>query len=100
MVFTDHFFRMLGRVGGSWEKLGEVVEVLPPSREALLPTTMQSLEARMQEGEGGEGGEVEEEEGVSLPSSMATHLASSLGEVGEEEEEGGELLTSVIHHPP
>ena len=88
---------MLGRVGGSWEKLGEVVEVLPPSREALLPTTMQSLEARMQEGEGGEGGEVEEE-GVSLPSSMATHLASSLGEVGEEE--GGELLTSVIHHPP
>ena len=99
MVFTDHFFRMLGRVGGSWEKLGEVVEVLPPSREALLPTTMQSLEARMQEGEGGEGGEVEEEEGVSLPSSMATHLASSLGEVGEEEE-GGELLTSVIHHPP
>ena len=88
---------MLGRVGGSWEKLGEVVEVLPPSREALLPTTMQSLEARMQ---GGEGGEVEEEEGVSLPSSMATHLASSLGEVGEEEEEGGELLTSVIHHPP
>ena len=90
---------MLGRVGGSWEKLGEVVEVLPPSREALLPTTMQSLEARMQEGEGGEGGEVEEE-GVSLPSSMATHLVSSLWEVGEEEEEGGELLTSVIHHPP
>ena len=85
-------------MGGSWEKLGEVVEVLPPSREALLPTTMQSLEARMQEGEGGEGGEVEEL-GVSLPSSMATHLASSLGEVGEEEE-GGELLTSVIHHPP
>ena len=90
---------MLGRVGGSWEKLGEVVEVLPPSREALLPTTMQSLEARMQEGEGGEGGEVEEELGVSLPSSMATHIASNLGEVGEEEE-GGELLTSVIHHPP
>ena len=90
---------MLGRVGGSWEKLGEVVEVLPPSREALLPTTMQSLEARMQEGEGGEGGEVEEE-GVSLPSSMATQIAYSLGEVGEEEEEGGELLTSVIHHPP
>ena len=84
-------------MGGSWEKLGEVVEVLPPSREALLPTTMQSLEARMQEGEGGEGGEVEEE-GVSLPSSMATHLVSNLGEVGEEE--GGELLTSVIHHPP
>ena len=86
-------------MGGSWEKLGEVVEVLPPSREALLPTTMQSLETRMQEGEGGEGGEVEEE-GVSLPSSMATHLASSQGEVGGEEEEGGELLTSVIHHPP
>jgi len=78
--------RMLVRVEGSWEKLEEEV--------FLQTTTMLSLEARVQEEE--EGGE--EEEGVNPPISMPTPLASTRREAGEEE--GGELLISVIHHPP
>ena len=99
----DYFYvRMLVRVGGSWAKLEEE-EAFPQtaSREVLLATTTLSLEARVQEEEG-EGGEEEEVE-VNLPSSsssMSTPLAITRGEAGEEEEEGGELLNSVIHHPP
>jgi len=78
--------RMLVRVEGSWEKLEEGV---------LLLTTTPPLEARVQEEEG-EGGE--EEEALNLPISMPTPLASTRR--GVEEEEGGELLISVIHHPP
>ena len=78
---------MLVRVGGSWEKLEEEV--------FLQTTTTLSLEARVQEEEG-EGGE--EEEALNLPISMPTPLASTRR--GVEEEEEGELLISVIHHPP
>jgi hypothetical protein len=78
--------RMLVQVEGSWEKLEEEV--------FLQTTTTLSLEARVQEeAEGGE-----EEEGVNLPISMPTPLASTRREAGEEE--GEELLISVTHHPP
>ena len=86
LIFTPFPARMLVRVEGSWEKLEEGV---------LLLTTTPPLEARVQEEEG-EGGE--EEEALNLPISMPTPLASTRR--GVEEEEGGELLISVIHHPP
>ena len=69
----------------------------PTSQEALVAITTLSLEARAQVVD--EGGEVEVEEAVSLPSSMPTHLASTRKEV-ELEEEGGGMVVNVIHHPP
>ena len=95
---TDNF-RMLDRVGGSRASLEEEQGVPSPltSQEALVAITTLSLEARAQVVD--EGGEVEVEEEVSLPSSTPTHLASTRREVGLEEEGGG-MVVNVIHHPP
>ena len=87
-------------MGGSRTGLEEeqgVPSPLPTSQEALVAITTLSLEARAQVVD--EGGEVEVEEEVSLPSSMPTHPASTRREV-ESEEGGGEMVVNVIHHPP
>jgi len=91
--------RMLDRVGGSRASLEEEQGVPSPltSQEALVAITTLSLEARAQVVD--EGGEVEVEEEVSLPSSMPTHPASTRREV-EVEEGGGGMVVNVIHHPP
>lgn len=87
-------------MGGSRTGLEEeqgVPSPLPTSQEALVAITTLSLEARAQVVD--EGGEVEVEEEVSLPSSMPTHPASTRREV-ELEEGGGGMVVNVIHHPP
>ena len=99
-MYVNDNFRMLDRVGGSRTGLEEeqgVPSPLPTSQEALVAITTLSLEARAQVVD--EGGEVEVEEEVSLPSSMPTHPASTRREV-ELEEGGGGMVVNVIHHPP
>ena len=98
-MYVNDNFRMLDRVGGGRASLEEELGVPSPltSQEALVAITTLSLEARAQVVD--EGGEVEVEEEVSLPSSMPTHLASTRREV-EVEEGGGGMVVNVIHHPP
>ena len=90
---------MLALVEGNRARLEEEpgVPSPPTSQEVLVAITTLSLEARAQVVD--EGGEVEVEEEVSLPSSMPTHSASTRREV-ELEEGGGGMVVNVIHHPP
>ena len=100
-MYVNDNFRMLDLVGGSRARLEEEQGVPSPltSQEALVAITTLSLEARAQVVDEGGEVEVEEEEEVSLPSSMPTHPASTRREV-ELEEGGGGMVVNVIHHPP